>query len=72
MNFGRYRIFVPSFCISNFLVSEQELTSVPPPGFGLVTVSDNFGPGPDLSYSWNTCGDEHHWSGTAATNPCSS
>jgi hypothetical protein len=41
-------------------------------GFGTVGVSDNYGSGGNLTYAWNTCVDEHHWSGTAATDPCSS
>ena len=50
------------------LFDVQELTATP--GFGNVTVEDTYGSGSDLSYTWSTCMDEHHWTGTAATDPC--
>ena len=38
-------------------------------GFGTVVVSDIYGSGPSLTYTWDTSVDENHWTGTAATNP---
>ena len=56
-----------SFCNSTGTTCVDTAT-----GFGTVGVSDNYGSGGNLTYAWNTCVDEHHWSGTAATDPCSS
>jgi hypothetical protein len=56
-----------SFCNSTGTTCVDTTT-----GFGTVGVSDNYGSGGNLTYAWNTCADEYHWSGTAATDPCSS
>ena len=56
-----------SFCNSTGTTCVDTAT-----GFGTVGVSDNYGSGGNLTYAWNTCIDEHHWSGTADTDPCSS
>ncbi len=40
------------------------------PGFGTLTVTDNFGTGPNRAFTWSSCNDEHHFTGDAANDPC--